>query len=186
MTTVTDAANAADEETGANTVSLREGEQSICSVDAMDDPLRHLPREAFDSLLVVSTRGDPRRVEDAVRAADVDPSKVFVVPVSGSAVRYDGPLRVADRTPPSDMTGVGVRYTEALRRFDGPAWVVVDNFNVFLMYADEKRVYRFMDSLTEKARETGARGLYCTVRDAIADTTYETFRNLFDSETDLR
>jgi hypothetical protein len=167
-------------------VSLGEGEQSVCSVGAMDDPLGHLPPEAFKRLLVISTGGDPSRVEDAVVRAGADPTDVLVVPVSGSAVRYDGPLGVADRTPPSDMTGVGVRFTEGLRHFDGPAWVVVDNFNVFLMYTDEKRVYRFMDSLTEKAREAGARGLYCTVRDALTDTTYETFRNLFDSETDLR
>ena len=178
---MTDAATDADAP-----VSLREGEQSICSVDAMDDPLRHLPPDAFDRLLVVSTRGDPARVEDAVRDAGADPSEVLVVPVSGSAIRYDGPLRVADRTPPSDMTGVGVRFTEGLRGFDGPGWVVIDNINVFLMYADQKRVYRFMDSLTGKARESGARGLYCTVRDALTDTTYQTFRNLFDSETDLR
>ncbi|MFP4188671.1 MAG: hypothetical protein ACLFR5_04585 [Halobacteriales archaeon] len=167
-------------------VSLRDGDQSICYIDAMDDPLRHLPPEAFERLLVVSTRGDPARVERSVREAGADPSNVTVVPVSGSAIRYKGPLHVAGRVAPSDMTGVGVRFTEALRGFDGPAWVVVDNFNVFLMYADQKRVYRFMDSLLGKARESGARGLYCTVRGALTDTTYQTFRNLFDTETDLR
>lgn len=180
---MTDTATNADADAS---VTLREWEQSVCSVDAMDDPLSHLPPEAFKRLLVVSTRGDPSRVENAVLKAGADPTDVLVVPVSGSSIRYDGPLRVADRTPPSDMTGVGVRFTEGLRRFDGPAWVVVDNFNIFLMYTDEKRVYRFMDSLTEKAREARARGLYCTVRDALADTTYEKFRNLFDSEIDLR
>ncbi|MCX2818262.1 hypothetical protein EGH25_02705 [Haladaptatus sp. F3-133] len=174
--------DAADEDT----VSLREGEQSVCPIDAMDDPLRQLPPETFERMLVVSTRGDPERVERAVRDAGADPTNVVVVPVSGSAIRYDGPLTVGKRVAPSDMTGVGVRFTEALRGFDEPAWVVVDNFNVFLMYTDQKRVYRFMDSLTGKARESGARGLYCTVRDALTDTTYQTFRNLFDSETDLR
>jgi hypothetical protein len=171
---------------GGRLSALGESEQAVCSVDAMDEPLRHLSPEAFERLLVVSTRGDPSRVEEVVRAADADPSNVLVVPVSGSAVRYDGPLTVADRTAPSDMTGVGVRFTDGLRRFDGPAWVVVDNFNIFLMYADRNRVYRFMDSLTGKARESGARGLYCTVRDAVTDETYQTFRNLFDTEIDLR
>jgi len=171
---------------GGSLSALDEGEQAVCSVDAMDEPLRHLPPQAFERLLVVSTRGDPGRVEDVVRAADADPSNVLVVPVSGSSVRYEGPLTVADRTGPSDMTGVGVRFTDGLRRFDGPAWVVVDNFNIFLMYADRRRVYRFIDSLTGKARESGARGLYCTVRDAVTDETYQTFRNLFDTEIDLR
>jgi len=167
-------------------ITLDEGEQTVCLIDAMDEPLRHLPRDAFDSLLVVSTSGAPARVEEAVRDAGADPSDALVVPVSGGAVRYDGPLRVADRVAPSDMTGVGVRFTEGLRRLDGERWVVIDNFNVFLMYADEKRVYRFMDSLSSKAREHEARGVYCTVRDALADKTHHTFRNLFDTETDLR
>jgi hypothetical protein len=152
----------------------------------MQNPIAHLPSEAFDRLVVVSTHPAPDRLESTVRGAGGEPSNVAVVPVSGSAVRYDGPLMLTDRVAPSDMTGVGVRFTEALRGFDGPAWVVVDNFNVFLMYADEKRVYRFVDSLTSKAREAGARGVYCTVRDAVTDTTYQTFRNLFDTETDIR
>jgi hypothetical protein len=165
---------------------LRTGEQSICSVGPMEDPLGYLPSGAFESLVVVSTRGDPNRVEEKVADAGGDPSNVFVVPVTGSAVRYDGPLQVARRTAPSDMTGVGVRFTEALNRVEGPAWVLVDNLNVFLMYSEEKRVYRFTDSLTGKARNADARGLYCTVRDAVSDDTYARFRPLFDAEIDLR
>lgn len=166
--------------------SLREGEQAICSVDAMDEPLEYLPPEAFERLLVVSTQGDPRRIESVVRESDADPSNVYVVPVSGSAVRYDGPLRVSDRIAPSDMTGIGVRFTDGLERLGDSVWVVVDNLNVFLMYSDEKRVYRFLDSLTTKASEAGARGLYCTVRDALSDETYSRIRQVFDAEIDLR
>lgn len=165
---------------------LTAGKQSICSVGAMEDPLGYLPPGAFQSLVVVSTRGDPSRVEEKVSNAGGDPSNVFVVPVTGSEVRYDGPLNVARRTPPSDMTGVGVRFTEGLSQVDGPAWVLVDNLNVFLMYSEEKRVYRFIDSLTGKARNADARGLYCTVRDAVSDETYARFRPLFDVEIDLR
>lgn len=170
----------------ASLAGLQEGSQSICPVDAMDDPLRYLPSEAFDSLIVVSTRGDPESVEESVREAGGDPSDVLVIPVSGSAARYDGPLRVADRVAPSDMTGVGVRYTEGLRILDGETWTVVDNFNVFLMYTGERKVYRFLDSLTDKSRQSGARGIYCTVRDAIGDMTYAKFCQLFDEEIDLR
>lgn len=173
-------------ETTRRVSELPKGAQAVCSVDAMDDPLSHLPQEAFEALVVVSTRGDPARVEASVRQAGGDPSNVLVVPVTGSAVRYDGPIHVAERVPPSDMTGVGVRYTDGLRHLDGDIWTVVDNFNVFLMYADERNVYRFLDSLTDKTRQTGARGIYCTVRDAIGDSTYRKFRQIFDEEIDLR
>jgi len=167
-------------------VSLEPGTQAMASVSAMDDPLSHLPSEAFESLLLICTRGDPGGVEDLVLGAGADPSRVLVVPVTGTSLRYDGPLRVADRTAPNDMTKVGVNFTSGLNEIEGEPWVVVNNFNVFLMYADENTVYRFMNSLTNEARQAGARGLYCTVRDAIGDTSYEKFRQLCDAELDLR
>lgn len=175
-----------DEEESGSHVSLEPGAQAVAKVPAMDDPLRFLPPDAFESLLVVSTRGDPGGVEERVRNAGGDPSQVLVVPVSGTSLRYDGPLRISERVPPSDMTKVGINFTNGLGELDEDAWVVVDNFNVFLMYADEDLVYRFMNSLTNEARQAGVRGLYCTVRDAIDDTTYEKFRQLCDEELDLR
>lgn len=168
------------------TVSLEPGTQAIAKTSAMDDPLSFLPSEAFEGLLLICTRGDPSGVEETVLEAGADPSKVLVIPVSGTSLRYDGPLRVADRTAPNDMTKVGVNFTNGLDETEGETWVVVNNFNVFLMYADENTVYRFMNSLTNEARQAGARGLYCTVRDAVGDTTYEKFRQLCDVELDLR
>lgn len=167
-------------------ITLEPGTQAIAKVSAMDDPLRHLPPEAFDNLLLICTRGDPSAVEEVVLESGADPSRVLVVPVTGTSLRYDGPLRVADRTAPNDMTKVGVNFTKGLNEIDDDGWVFVNNFNVFLMYADENTVYRFMNSLTNEARQAGARGVYCTVRDAIGDTTYEKFRQLCDTELDLR
>jgi len=172
---------------GDRDISLDPGTQAIAKVPAMEDPLRHLPPEAFDDLLLICTRGDPSAVEEVVLESGADPTRVLVVPVTGTSLRYDGPLRVADRTAPNDMTKVGVNFTNGLSEIGGEdAWVVVNNFNIFLMYADENTVYRFMSSLTKEARQAGARGVYCTVRDAIGDTTYEKFRQLCDTELDLR
>lgn len=167
-------------------LELEPGTQAIAKISAMKDPLSSLPPEAFEGLLLICTRGDPRGVEELVLEAGADPSKVLVIPVSGTSLGYDGPLRVAGRTSPNDMTKVGVNFTNGLEEIDGEPWVVVNNFNVFLMYADQNTVYRFMNSLTNEARQAGARGLYCTVRDAIGDKTYEKFRQLCDVEIDLR
>lgn len=175
------------EKTNDDNVRLEPGTQAIAKVSAMDDPISMLPAEAFEGLLLICTRGDPSGVEEIVLESGADPSRVLVIPVSGTSLGYDGPLRVAERTSPNDMTKVGVNFTNGLHELDGEgAWVVVNNFNVFLMYADENTVYRFMNSLTEEARKAGARGVYCTVRDAIGDTTYEKFRQLCDTEIDLR
>lgn len=181
-----------DEDRKGAVASLEPGTQAVAMVSAMQDPLRFLPDEAFDSLLVVCTRGDPRAVEERARDAGADPSEVLVVPVSGASIRYKGDLRLAERAAPSDMTKVGVNFTNGLtelrERNDGSQcpWVVLDNFNIFLMYSNEKTVYRFMDSLTKEARRADARGMYCTVRDAIGDTSYSKFRSLCDTEIDLR
>jgi hypothetical protein len=172
---------------GNGVINLEPGTQAVAKVPAMEDPLCHLPPEAFDDLLLICTRGDPSAVEEVVLGSGADPSRVLVVPVTGTSLRYDGPLRVAERTAPSDMTKVGVNFAEGLSEIDDEGgWVFVNNFNVFLMYADENTVYRFMNSLTNETRQAGARGVYCTVRDAIGDTTYEKFRQLCDTEIDLR
>lgn len=168
-------------------LDMMPGTQAIVSMKAMDEPLELLPSDAFDSLLVVSTGGHPRKIEEKVREANGNPSEVLVVPVTGSSLRYNGPLRLAERTGPNDLTKIGVNINNGLRELDGTdSWVVFDNINVFLMYADDSRVYRFMDTVVGSARQTNARGVYCTVRDAIADQTYQRFRQLCDEEIDAR
>jgi len=167
-------------------VDINPGTQAIVSVKAMSGPLELLPEEAFGSLLVVSTGGHPRNIEEKVREAGGSPSKVLVVPVTGSSLRYDGPLRLAERTGPNDLTKVGVNINNGLRELDREPWVLFDNINVFLMYADDSRVYRFMDTVVGSTRQAGGRGVYCTVREAIADQTYERLRQLCDQEIDTR
>lgn len=167
-------------------VDLDDGQQAIAMLSAMDDPLHLLPDHAFDELLVLSTRGHPQEIQDHVEARGVDPSDVYVLPVSGSAVRYDGPLNVAERTGPTNLTKVGVVFSNTLESMADEPWVLVDNFNILLMYADESRVYRFMDTMIGNVRNRDGCGVYCTVRDAVDDQTYEKFRQLCEVEIDRR
>lgn len=162
--------------------------QAIAQIDSMANYLDFLPDEAFEGeIVVVSTHGHPRDIEERVRRSGADLDGVMVIPVTGSSLRYDGPLTVAERTGPNDLTGIGVRFTEFIQQIeDDDPWVVFDNVNVFMMYAEDKRVYRFMDTVVGKARSVDARGVYYTVADAIKEGTYEQLRQLCDVEIDFR
>lgn len=165
---------------------LGPGEQALVLVSAVTHPLEVLPDEAYENLLLVSTKEHPKEIERRVEERGKDPGGVVVIPVSGSRLRYKGDLQVSGRRGPTDLTGIGVDYVQGLNVIDGDAWVVFDNINVFLMYANEENVYQFMDTAIRNAKNHDARGAYFTVRDAIKDETYSQFLEMCDTEIDLR
>jgi len=159
------------------------GVQSLLGVPSMRSPLEHLPDAAFENLLVISVTRSPNTVERTVRAMGGDPAKVGVVPVSGSPVDYDGPLWTADVVGPTNLTGINVRFTNAMRHVKpGSGWVVFDNVNVLLMYAQSDSVYQLLSAVTTETRKRQIRGVYALVREAVTDSTHATFRELFDDE----
>lgn len=161
--------------------SLAPGEQALVSVPSMGSPLSVLPDEAFENLLVVSATASPGKVETLVERRGGDPSKVGVVPVTGSQFDYDGPLWTTDPVDPSDLTGISIRLSKALEHVMRGGWVVFDNVNVLLMYGREEQVYRLLASVIEIVRDAEACGAYCLVRDAVTDDTYSQFRDLCDT-----
>ncbi|MDY7080907.1 MAG: hypothetical protein SXQ77_00510 [Halobacteria archaeon] len=170
-------------------IDINPGVQAIVMTSPMTDPLDSLPDEAFDNLLVVSTSGHPKEMEKSIVKRGKDPSNVAVIPVSGSTLRYDGSLNMSRRIGPNDLTSIGITFSNLLNEIGGEddeAWVVFDNINILMMYANERNVYRFMNTAIGKTRQAGARGLYCTVRDAIKDQSYDSFRQLCDEEIDIR
>lgn len=164
-------------------ITITSGEHVYVRRQSLADSLDHLPDTAFDDAVIVSTRGHPDDIEARVESAGRDPADVSVVPVTGSAIRYDGPLKVRDRTGPNDLTGVGVRVMEAVDSSSAP-WVIFDNVNVFMMYADEQRVYRFLDTLAGKIRARDGRGVYFSVGDAISESTEEKLKQVTDRTID--
>ncbi|USZ68367.1 hypothetical protein NGM10_01180 [Halorussus salilacus] len=166
--------------TDASDFSLSPGEQALVSVPSMGSPLAHLPDEAFENLLVVSAKASPAKVESLVERRGGDPEKVGVIPVTGSQVEYDGPLWTADSVDPSDLTGISIRLSTALRYVMRGGWVVFDSLNVLLMYGREDRVYRLVDSVVSNVRAKDACGAYCVVREAVTDETYSRFRDRCD------
>lgn len=167
------------------TLALDPGEQALVSVPSMHAVLSSLPDDALDNLLVVSATTSPAKIESAVERRDGDPSKVGVVPITGSPTEYDGALWTTKPVDPSDLTGVSIRLSNALRHVLSGGWVVFDTLNVLLMYADEDKVFRLMDSVVSNVRAEEARGVYYMVQDAVTDETYARFRGLADTVVSL-
>lgn len=165
--------------------SVAPGTQALVDT-ARGIPLDELPGDAYENLLVVSTTQTPQKVEAAIERGGGDPADVGVVPVAGSQSDYDGPLWTTDRVDPSDLTGLSMRFSDAARYLQpGRGWVVVDNLTVLLMYAPERRVYRFLSAMTSTLRDRDVRGYYGVVRTAMNDETYEQLRGLAGEELAL-
>lgn len=159
------------------------GTQTLVGTDPTADPLAVLPERAYDNLLVVAVRDHPNKLQRRIERAGHDPSNVGVVPVVPSARAYDGDLWTTDPVTPDDLTGLGMRFSDAIRHVEGDAgWVLVDALGVLLMYTDESRVCRFFQTMTNRVRAKGARGVYCVNPTAVGEESYEQFRGMCDAE----
>lgn len=166
-------------------LQLAAGEQALVAVPAIRSSLRYLPPDATDNALLVSSES-PGDVEESLEGMGAHPSNVGMIPVSGSRVEYDGPLHVAERVVPDDLTGLSMQVSTAIDALvPGRGWIVFDRLNVFLLYADERRVLRFLDHVAATARDANLRGLFCVVPDAIDARTYEKVKQRVDREIDV-
>jgi hypothetical protein len=163
------------------------GQQALVLTPSLRSPLSVVPPDAFDNMLVVSTTRSPKKVEQLVRERGGDPNTVGFVPVSGSPVDYDGPLWTTSVVHPNDLSGIYERFERGMNHVKpGEGWVVFDNVNVLLMYAERTSVGNFMESVATTVRRRNAAGAYALVRDAVTDETYTRFGDIFDGERDMR
>lgn len=162
-------------------VPTTEGTQSLLSMPTMDSALRHLPETAYENLLVVSPWA-PSRVESVLRDQGVPLRCCGLVPVSGSTLRYDGGLWTTPRVAPSDLTGLSIRFSQAMRHVEpGDGWVLIDNVQVLLMYAESRRVIQLLDRLSSQARKRHVAGVVSVDRDAVRPQTRASLGSLFDT-----
>lgn len=162
------------------------GTQMLVRSPADADPLSVLPERAFDNLLVVSARDHPNRVETRVEGIGHDPSNVGVVPVVPAAGDYAGDLWTTDPVNPDDLTGLGMRFSDAIRHVEsGSGWVVVDGLGVLLMYTDDSRVCRFFQTLANRVRAREVYGVYFANPEVVTGATYEQLRSMCDAEYEI-
>lgn len=163
------------------------GTQTLVRTPTDADPVSALPERAFENLLVVSARDHPNRLETRLERAGHDPADVGVVPVAPAMDEYDGALWTTDPVSPDDLTGLAMRLSDAMQHVEpGNGWVLADALGVLLVYADDSRVCRFFQMLTDRVRAREVRGAYCANPDAMADESYERLRAMCDAEYEVK
>ena len=166
-------------------LSLEQGTQLLLSLSSMQSAIAHLPAEASRNLIVVSSK-QPAAVADRLADAGVDLDAVAQIPISGSETEYEGPMATCDSLVPDDLTGLSMRLSKAFQALGDGGYLLVENLNVFLMYAAEERVTRFIDHLTGLAEDHDITGIYTLVGDAVTDETQDRLRVSVDTEVDRR
>lgn len=165
---------------------LEAGVQALVAHDSLHPSVSVLPPSAYQNLLVVSPKS-PTAVERLLEDVGADVSNVGHLPLASTSHGYSGSMWAASATDPSDLTGLSMRYTRALRALDATrSWVLFDDFNTLIPYNEADRVVRFLTHLSQVTRKGAHRGVYTVVRDAMGDQTYSRLRNVLDAEHDLR
>lgn len=162
------------------------GEQVLVALQGGKLDYGTLPAQAYENLLIVSVGRDPRRVQQAVEAQGANPSRVGVVPVTGSPVDYDGPLWLANRVGPMDLTGISIEFSRGFGHLtEGAGWMLFDSVSILLMYAGTERVFRLLDSIAAVCRGRDIRGVYTVDQNALTPETMNTLRGLIDRTIEL-
>lgn len=167
-------------------LSLEPGTQSLLALSSHQSPVRLLPADATRNLIVVSSES-PAAVAERLSAAGAELGAVAHLPISGAETDYDGPMWTCDPLVPDDLTGLSMRLSRAFEALgDEGGYLLVENINVFLLYASRYRVIRFLDHLTGLAADHGITGIYGLVGDAVEAETYDRLRLSVDAEIDRR
>ncbi|SEO55976.1 hypothetical protein SAMN04487948_103230 [Halogranum amylolyticum] len=89
---------------------------------------------------------------------------------------------------PTDLTGLGIRLNDYLRRWDDndyPTTVCLDSLTAMLQYVDVETVYQFLHVLSGRFYAAGARAHFHVDPDAHDEQTVERLVSLCDVAVDL-
>lgn len=160
---------------------IEPGEQCLVTLSGGKFDYAHLPDTAFENLFLVSVGREPRKIQQIVEQRGANPRQVGVVPVTGSPVDYDGPLWLANRVGPMDLTGISIEFSRGFGHLTtGRGWMVFDSVSILMMYAGSDRVFKLLDSIAGACRTRDVRGLYVVDMSALAPETMNSLQGLFD------
>lgn len=156
-----------------------------------------LPEEADrqNALWVSYTKSPDRQVRRFRSRSASAPRNVGVISVddaarSAAAVGNDGDAGavVETVTSPNDLTGLGIRITEHLTRWqgtEGRTVVCFDSLTALLQYVELETAYQFLHVLTGRFASVGAFAHFHMDPTAHDDRTVETIISLFDAVVEL-
>lgn len=164
--------------------AFAQGTVTLATVPGGTSVLDTLPADAFENLLVVAAGPSIRTIEAAVEAHGGDPSKVGVVPVTGTPISGDTPLWTARRVDPSDLTGISIEVSRGMQYVKaGTGWVVIDSASVLSMYARPERLIRLLSSIASATRDADARCVIAVSEAVLDDKTFASIAGIADEQT---
>lgn len=94
--------------------------------------------------------------------------------------------RVEQVTSPSDLTGLGMKATEQLARWDDAdeeftPVVVLNSLTILFQYAGLQQIYRFLHALTTRLANSDGHGVFFLDHLTQDDKTIHTLSSLFDT-----
>ncbi|MFC7069215.1 DUF7504 family protein [Halobaculum lipolyticum] len=186
------AASAADGGAGSRSVSSK---AELVLTPPGDGRRTMVQRQAVGSFVTHPTvveftyDGDPLALRERWRADVGSPPCHMVVDASGTGevpgprVAADGGSFAVEGAHPWDLTGLCMKWQDALReaRNHGDLFVTFDSVTALLQYVDLREAYRFLHTLVAGVHRVGARGQFYLDPEAHDDRTVSTVQGLFDS-----
>ncbi len=97
--------------------------------------------------------------------------------------------RVRYASSPTDLTGIGIEFSELLEEFHGRGTgktrVALDSLSPLLIYSDLQTVFRFLHVLTSRIEDADAVGIHTIGSTAHDAETINTLKQLFDGVVEL-
>ncbi|WP_284008368.1 DUF7504 family protein [Haloarcula pelagica] len=144
-------------------------------------------RDGDGSILVTARDSADRMLTEYGQLVDPETAPMSVI---DAVTRHLGsPVEESERisyvTSPTEMTEIGVEFSEMLKSYDRQAGidrtrVVVDSLTTLLLYSNLQTVFRFMHVFTSRVENANAIGLYTIEATAHGCETMSTLRQLFD------
>ena len=167
-------------------------------------PLSGKRRLAFEALahgandgegaVIVTTRDSSDRVLTDFRSLLDDPKDAHTGIVD-CVTQHQGRSEQDTQTvkyasSPTDMTGIGIKFSEFLEEFYTGRnvtknRVAVDSLSTLLMYSDLQTVFRFMHVLTSRIEDADALGVHVLESTAHDEETINTLKQLFDGAIEV-
>ncbi|UIP00771.1 hypothetical protein Hbl1158_05270 [Halobaculum sp. CBA1158] len=132
---------------------------------------------------------DPATLHERWRESVGSPPCHMVVDATGSGevpgprVAADGGSFAAEAAHPQDLTGLCMKWQDALEeaRGRGDLFVAFDSVTALLQYVDLREAYRFLHTLVAGVHQAGARAQFYLDPDAHDEQTVSTVQGLFDA-----